>query len=59
MEQNPQSSKEKTPLVKEEVWRRMREHKQKRLELLKQIQQEMRDRIKGRTGENVTSFEVW
>ncbi len=59
MEQNPQSSKEKTLLVKEEVWRRMREHKQKRQELLKQIQQEMRDRIKGRTGENVTSFEVW
>ena len=59
MEQNPQSSTEKTPLVKEEVWRRMREHKQKRQELLKQIQQEMRDRIKGRTGENVTSFEVW
>ena len=47
------------PLTKEEVWRRMKEHKRKKQELLEQIQQEMRARIKERTGEDVTSFEVW
>ena len=46
------------PLTKEEVWRRMNEHKRKKQELLEQIQQEMRARIKERTGEDVTSFEV-
>ena len=49
----------KTPLTKEEIWRRMKEHKRKKEELLAQIQQEMRARIKERTGEDVTSFEVW
>ena len=59
MEQNLQTQEKKTPLTKEEVWRRMREHKRKKQELLEQIQQEMRVRIKERTGEDVTSFEVW
>ena len=59
MEQNLQTQEKKTPLTKEEVWRRMREHKRKKQELLEQIQQEMRARIKERTGEDVTSFEVW
>ena len=57
--QNLQTQEKKTPLTKEEVWRRMREHKRKKQELLEQIQQEMRARIKERTGEDVTSFEVW
>lgn len=59
MEETLQSPQKKTPLTKEEVWRRMKEHKRKKQELLEQIQQEMRARIKERTGEDVTSFEVW
>lgn len=58
MEQ-PLQSQEKIPLTKEEFWRRLREHKRKKEELLEQIQQEMRARIKERTGEDITSFEVW
>lgn len=54
-----QTEERKTPLTKEEIWRRMKEHKRKKEELLAQIQQEMRARIKERTGEDVTSFEVW
>ena len=50
---------ERYRLTKEEIWRRMREHKRKKQELLEQMQQEMRARIKERTGEDVTSFEVW
>ena len=53
MEETLQTPPKKTTLTKEEVWRRMKEHK------LEQIQQEMRARIKERTGEDVTSFEVW
>lgn len=59
MEQNQLSQNERVPLTKEEIWRRMREHKRKKQELLEQMQQEMRARIKERTGEDVTSFEVW
>lgn len=59
MEKTQTHTPEKTPLTKEEFWRRMKEHKRKRQELLEQIQQEMRARIKERTGEDVTSFEVW
>ena len=59
MEQPLQSQEKKTPLTKEEFWRRLREHKRKKEELLEQIQQEMRAEIKKRTGEDVTSFEVW
>lgn len=59
MEQPLQSQEKNTPLTKEEFWRRLREHKRKKEELLEQIQQEMRTRIKERTGEDVTSFEVW
>ena len=58
MEQNTSQPK-KTPLTKEEVWRRMKEHKRKKQELLKKIQQGMRERIKERTEKEVTSFEVW
>ena len=59
MEQNQLLQNERIPLTKEEIWRRMREHKRKKQELLEQMQQEMRARIKERTGEDVTSFEVW
>lgn len=59
MEETLQPPPKKTTLTKEEVWRRMKEHKRKKQELLEQIQQEMRARIKERTGEDVTSFEVW
>ena len=59
MEETLQIPPKKTTLTKEEVWRRMKEHKRKKQELLEQIQQEMRARIKERTGEDVTSFEVW
>ena len=59
MEQNQLSQNERIPLTKEEIWRRMREHKRKKQELLEQMQQEMRARIKERTGKDVTSFEVW
>lgn len=59
MEETLQTPPKKTTLTKEEVWRRMKEHKRKKQELLEQIQQEMRARIKERTGEDVTSFEVW
>ena len=59
MKETMQIEERKTPLTKEEIWRRMKEHKRKKEELLAQIQQEMRARIKERTGEDVTSFEVW
>ena len=59
MKETMQTEEKKTPLTKEEIWRRMKEHKRKKEELLAQIQQEMRARIKERTGEDVTSFEVW
>ncbi|MBU3813117.1 MAG: hypothetical protein H9791_01220 [Candidatus Bacteroides intestinipullorum] len=59
MKETIQIQERKTPLTKEEIWRRMKEHKRKKEELLAQIQQEMRARIKERTGEDVTSFEVW
>lgn len=59
MKETMQTEERKTPLTKEEIWRRMKEHKRKKEELLAQIQQEMRARIKKRTGEDVTSFEVW
>ncbi len=59
MKETIQTEERKTPLTKEEIWRRMKEHKRKKEELLAQIQQEMRARIKERTGEDVTSFEVW
>ena len=59
MKETMQIQERKTPLTKEEIWRRMKEHKRKKEELLAQIQQEMRARIKERTGEDVTSFEVW
>ena len=59
MKETIQTEERKTPLTKEEIWRRMKEHKRKKEELLAQIQQEMRVRIKERTGEDVTSFEVW
>ena len=59
MKETIQIEERKTPLTKEEIWRRMKEHKRKKEELLAQIQQEMRARIKERTGEDVTSFEVW
>lgn len=59
MKETMQAEERKTPLTKEEIWRRMKEHKRKKEELLAQIQQEMRARIKERTGEDVTSFEVW
>lgn len=59
MKETIQIQERKTPLTKEEIWRRMKEHKRKKEELLAQIQQEMRVRIKERTGEDVTSFEVW
>ena len=59
MKETMQTEERKTPRTKEEIWRRMKEHKRKKEELLAQIQQEMRARIKERTGEDVTSFEVW
>ena len=59
MKETMQTEERKIPLTKEEIWRRMKEHKRKKEELLAQIQQEMRARIKERTGEDVTSFEVW
>lgn len=59
MKETMQTEERKTPLTKEEIWRRMKEHKRKKEKLLAQIQQEMRARIKERTGEDVTSFEVW
>ena len=59
MKETIQIQERKTPLTKEEIWRRMKEHKRKKEELLAQIQQETRARIKERTGEDVTSFEVW
>ena len=59
MEENQYITIKRIPLTKEEVWRRMKEHKRKKQELLEQIQQEMRAKIKERTGEDVTSFEVW
>ena len=50
---------EQTAFTREELMRRLEEHRRKKKELIETIQKEMHDRIKERTGEDVTSFNVW
>ena len=59
MEQNLQTQEKKTPLTKEEVWRRMREHKRKKQELIRQMEERLRAEYKKRTGQEPESIEVW
>ena len=58
-EQNLQTQEKKTPLTKEEVWRRMREHKRKKQELIRQMEECLRAEYKKRTGQEPESIEVW
>lgn len=50
---------EQAAFTREELMRRLEEHRRKKKELIETIQKEMHDRIKERTGEDVTSFNVW
>ena len=47
------------PLTKEEVWRRMKEHKRKKQELIQQMEEYLRAEYKKRTGQEPESIEVW
>ena len=59
MEQPLQSQEKKPPLTKEEFWRRLREHKRKKEELIKQMEEYLRTEYKKRTGQEPESIEVW
>lgn len=59
MEQPLQSQEKNTPLTKEEFWRRLREHKRKKEELIKQMEEYLRTEYKKRTGQEPESIEVW
>ena len=50
---------EQAAFTREELMRRLEEQRRKKKELIETIQKEMHDRIKERTGEDVTSFNVW
>lgn len=50
---------EQAAFTREELMRRLEEHRRKKKVLIETIQKEMHDRIKKRTGEDVTSFNVW
>ena len=50
---------EQAAFTREELMRRLEEHRRKKKVLIETIQKEMHDRIKERTGEDVTSFNVW
>ena len=47
------------PLTKEDVWRRMKEHKRKKQELIRQMEEYLRTEYKKRTGQEPESIEVW
>ncbi len=47
------------PATREEVLRRLEVNRRRKRELIERIKEEMRAEIKQRTGEDVTSFEVW
>ena len=51
--------KVKVPATREEVLRRLEVNRRRKRELIERIKEEMRAEIKQRTGEDVTSFEVW
>ena len=61
MEETLQTPPKKTTLTKEEVWRRMKEHKRKKqeLELIRQMEEYLRAEYKKRTGQEPESIEVW
>lgn len=59
MEQTLKQPAEQDAFTREELMRRLEEHRRKKKELIETIQKEMHDRIKERTGEDVTSFNVW
>ncbi len=59
MEQPLQSQEKKIPLTKEEFWRRLREHKRKKEELIQKMEEYLRTEYKKRTGQEPESIEVW
>ena len=59
MEQTLKQPAEQAAFTREELMRRLEEHRRKKKVLIETIQKEMHDRIKERTGEDVTSFNVW
>ena len=59
MEKTQTHTPEKTPLTKEEFWRRMKEHKRKKQELIRQMEEYLRAEYKKRTGQEPESIEVW
>ena len=59
MEETLQTPPKKTTLTKEEVWRRMKEHKRKKEELIRQMEEYLKAEYKKRTGQEPESIEVW
>ena len=71
MKETMQTEERKTPLTKEEIWRRMKEHKRKKEELrmkehkrkkeelIRQMEEYLRAEYKKRTGQEPESIEVW
>lgn len=59
MKETMQTEERKTPLTKEEIWRRMKEHKRKKEELIRQMEEYLKAEYKKRTGQEPESIEVW
>ena len=59
MKETIQIQERKTPLTKEEIWRRMKEHKRKKEELIRQMEEYLKTEYKKRTGQEPESIEVW
>ena len=59
MKETIQIEERKTPLTKEEIWRRMKEHKRKKEELIRQMEEYLKAEYKKRTGQEPESIEVW
>lgn len=59
MKETIQIQERKTPLTKEEIWRRMKEHKRKKEELIRQMEEYLKAEYKKRTGQEPESIEVW
>ena len=59
MKETMQTEERTTPLTKEEIWRRMKEHKRKKEELIRQMEEYLKAEYKKRTGQEPESIEVW
>ncbi|MCC8176572.1 MAG: protein tyrosine phosphatase [Bacteroidales bacterium] len=49
----------RTPITREEAWRRLRESKRRKQEWVDSISDELKADYKARTGKDATEIEVW